>query len=92
MRESSPQFPVELLNQPPEARKTIFQETKWYLHLSSAIRCYFALVIPIAMQIVMVIGAPGVGKTTVRKAMVRDLTTAFLAQPESSRTIPCRRY
>lgn len=29
----------------------------------------------------MVIGAPGVGKTTVRKAMVRDLTTAFLAQP-----------
>ncbi|NJO82889.1 MAG: AAA family ATPase [Blastochloris sp.] len=33
-------------------------------------------------QIIMVIGAPGVGKTTVRKAMVRDLTTQFLAQPE----------
>jgi len=36
---------------------------------------------PIDGQIIMVIGAPGVGKSTVRKTMVRDVTANFLAQP-----------
>ncbi|MBK9121530.1 MAG: ATP-binding protein [Chloroflexi bacterium] len=80
----SPQFPQELLQASPEARKAYFSSkvvahpsiTHAHTLLMSALRH------PTDGQIIMVIGAPGVGKTTVRKAMVRDLTTQFLAQPE----------
>lgn len=82
MHESIPQFPLELLEAPSEARKTYFRN-KVVAHPSivhAHTLLMSALRHPIDGQIVMVIGAPGVGKTTVRKAMVRDLTTAFLAQ------------
>ena len=84
MRESIPQFPLELLEASSEARKTYFRN-KVVAHPSivhAHTLLMSALRHPIDGQIVMVIGAPGVGKTTVRKAMVRDLTTAFLAQPD----------
>ncbi len=84
MRESTPQFPLELLEAPSEARKTYFRN-KVVAHPSivhAHTLLMSALQHPIDGQIVMVIGAPGVGKTTVRKVMVRDLTTAFLAQPD----------
>lgn len=76
-------FPVELLEASPEARQAYFG-SKVIAHpsITHAHRLLMStLRHPIDGQIVMVIGAPGVGKTTVRKAMVRDLTTAFLAQP-----------
>jgi hypothetical protein len=84
MHESTSQFPLELLEAPPEARKTYFRN-KLVAHpsiVNAHALLMSALCHPIDGQIVMVIGAPGVGKTTVRKAMVRDLTTAFLAQPD----------
>jgi len=84
MLESNPQFPLELLEQPSEVRKIYFKN-KVVAHpsiVSAHALLMSALSHPIDGQIVMVIGAPGVGKTTVRKAMVRDLTTVFLAQPD----------
>lgn len=84
MCENTPQFPLELLEAPSEARKAYFRD-KVVAHPSivhAHTLLMSALRHPIDGQIVMVIGAPGVGKTTVRKAMVRDLTTAFLAQPD----------
>ncbi|MCC6615313.1 MAG: ATP-binding protein [Anaerolineae bacterium] len=80
----TPQFPLELLQASPEARKAYFS-SKVIAHPSivhAHTLLMSALRHPTDGQIVMVIGAPGVGKTTVRKAMVRDLTTQFLAQPE----------
>jgi hypothetical protein len=77
------QFPVELLEGPVEDRKRYFKN-KIVAH-RSIVRAHSQLMStlnnPIDGQIIMVIGAPGVGKTTVRKAMVRDITTTFLAQP-----------
>lgn len=80
----TPQFPLELLQASAEARKAYFS-SKVVAHPSivhAHTLLMSALRHPMDGQIVMVIGAPGVGKTTVRKAMVRDLTTQFLAQPE----------
>jgi hypothetical protein len=80
----TPQFPLELLQASAEARKAYFS-SKVIAHPSivhAHTLLMSALRHPTDGQIVMVIGAPGVGKTTVRKAMVRDLTTQFLAQPE----------
>jgi hypothetical protein len=77
------QFPVELLEGPAEERKRYFKN-KIVAH-RSIVNAHALLMStlnnPIDGQIIMVIGAPGVGKTTVRKAMVRDITTTFLAQP-----------
>jgi type II secretory pathway predicted ATPase ExeA len=84
MHDYNAQFPLELLEAPPDARKTYFN-SKVVAHPSivqAHTQIMSALRHPIDGQIIMVIGAPGVGKTTVRKAMVRDLTTAFLAQPD----------
>ena len=84
MNDRFPQFPPELLDQPVDVRKTYFK-TKVVAHRSivnAHTQLLSTLKHPIDGQIVMVIGAPGVGKTTVRKAMVRDLTTTFLAQHE----------
>jgi len=86
MSESNPQFPLELLEQPADKRKAYFKN-KVVAHrtiVNAHTRLMSTLKHPIDGQIVMVIGAPGVGKTTVRKAMVRDLTTAFLAQDNRS--------
>jgi hypothetical protein len=80
----TPQFPLELLQASPEARKAYFS-SKVVAHPSivhAHTLLMSALRNPTDGQIVMVIGAPGVGKTTIRKAMVRDLTTQFLAQAE----------
>lgn len=78
------QFPPELLNQSVEDRKQYFKN-KVIAHrsiVSAHATLMSTLNHPIDGQIVIVIGAPGVGKTTVRKAMVRDLTADFLAQSE----------
>lgn len=80
----TPQFPLELLQASPEARRAYFS-SKVVAHPSivhAHTLLMSALRHPIDGQIVMVIGAPGVGKTTVRKAMERDLTMDFLAQPD----------
>jgi hypothetical protein len=82
MSENTPQFPLELLEQPVEDRKIYFKH-KVVAHrsiVSAHTSLMSVLKHPLEGQIIMVIGAPGVGKTTVRKAMVRDLTTTFLAQ------------
>lgn len=83
MSKNTYQFPAELLEAAPEMRKAYFS-SKVVAH-PSIVHAHRQLMStlhhPIDGQIVMVIGAPGVGKTTVCKAMVRDLTTAFVAQP-----------
>jgi hypothetical protein len=80
---SKPQFPPELLDQSAQTRQQYFKG-KLVAH-RSIVSAHAALLstlnYPIDGQIVMVIGAPGVGKTTVRKAMVRDITADFLARP-----------
>src|SRR5882724_276441 len=81
---SEPQFPLELLEKTVKARQQYFKN-KVVAHrsiISAHTMLMSTLNHAIDGQIVMVIGAPGVGKTTVRKAMVRDITTHFLAQPD----------
>lgn len=79
---SKQQFPPELLEQSVEAREQYFKN-KLVAHRSIVnvhTTLMEALHHPFDGQIIIVIGAPGVGKTTVRKAMVRDMTASFLAQ------------
>src|SRR5262245_41102421 len=81
---SKSQFPPELLEQSLEARQQYFKN-KLVAHrniVSAHATLMATLKHPIDGQIIMVIGAPGVGKTTVRKAMVRDLIADFLARPD----------
>jgi hypothetical protein len=75
-------FPQDLLEKAPAERKHYFKN-KIVAHRSihqAHIELMSTLNHPIGGQIVMVIGAPGIGKTTVRRAMVRDLTQRFLEQ------------
>jgi hypothetical protein len=77
-------FPVTLLDESVEVRKQYFKN-KIIAHrniINAHSMLMSTLKHPIDGQIVMLIGAAGVGKTTVRKAMVRDLTQQFLAQSE----------
>lgn len=78
------QFPLELLDQPVADRKQYFKgKIVAHRSISDALtRLMSTLNQPIDGQIIIVIGAPGVGKTTVRKAMVRDVTAAFLGQQD----------
>jgi len=77
-------FPLDLLAASPAKRKQYFK-SKIVAHRSireAHTTLMSTLNHPIDGQIIMVIGAPGVGKTTVRQAMVRDLTTRFLKRGE----------
>jgi energy-coupling factor transporter ATP-binding protein EcfA2 len=77
-------FPATLLDEPVEVRQKYFKD-KIVAHrniVEAHKQLMATLAHPIDGQIVMLIGAAGVGKTTIRKAMVRDLTAQFLAQTE----------
>jgi len=77
-------FPLALLDETVEARKAHFKnKIVAHRNIVEAHKMLMSILNhPIDGQIVMLIGAAGVGKTTVRKAMVRDLTAQFLAQEE----------
>lgn len=68
-------FPKTLLTHSPQAKKTYFKEKIVAHHAISVAKAqlFRTLNNPIEGQIIMVIGAPGVGKTTLRCVMVRDL-------------------
>lgn len=68
-------FPRSLLEQSPQQKKTYFKE-KIVAHRAIRLakeQLFRTLNNPIEGQIIMVIGAPGVGKSTLRRVMVRDL-------------------